>query len=79
MKPGSRVAILVREEPVGICVFRGDRLEHLFLDREDFERSRVREEVNLSNFGLGGEYRGDLEGECSRIVKLISKELKKMM
>ncbi|MCG3109755.1 hypothetical protein L3N51_02051 [Metallosphaera sp. J1] len=79
MKSGTRVAILVRGEPNVVCVFQGEHLEHLFLSLQQLEGSRVKEEINLSNFGVGKEYRGQLEEECSRIATLISKELKKMM
>ncbi|AWR99851.1 hypothetical protein [Metallosphaera hakonensis] len=74
-KRGVRTAILIGE---AVCVFRGEYLEHLFLDKEEFLRSSVVKEVNFSNFNLGKEYHGELEGECSRIVGLITKKLKKM-
>ncbi|QKQ99455.1 hypothetical protein GWK48_02755 [Metallosphaera tengchongensis] len=71
----TRTAILL---PTGeVCVFRGNLLEHLFLSLKEFEESRVKMEVNFSNFHVGRGYQGALVEECGRIVQMIKRSLDK--
>jgi len=84
MKKETRIGILSENDKLScICIFRGSFLEHFILasNKEDalkkLEKSKVKHEINMSNFGIGEKYSGDLENTCNMILEKVSEKINK--
>lgn len=84
MKKESRVGILSENNKLScICIFRGLFLEHFILasNKEEvlnrLEKSNVKYEINMSNFGIGKKYSGELENTCNMILEKVSEKINK--
>ncbi len=84
MKKETRIGILSENNKFScICIFRGSFLEHFILanNKEDvlkrLKKSNVKHEINMSNFGIGKKYSGDLEKTCNMILEKVSEKINK--
>ncbi len=84
MKKETRIATLSENNKLScICIFRGEFLEHFILasNKESalkkLEESNVRHEINMSNFGIGKKYSGELENTCNMILEKVSEKINK--
>ncbi|MCI2413827.1 MAG: hypothetical protein MPF33_01020 [Candidatus Aramenus sp.] len=84
MKRETRVGILSSNGKFScICVFRGQFLEHFVLGKDVEEAlsrlGKLKEEINASNFGVGVEYKGELEEACRMILDKLTEKINKAL
>ncbi|MBW9141025.1 MAG: hypothetical protein K1T65_04915 [Candidatus Aramenus sp.] len=84
MKRETRIGILLSNDKFScICVFRGHFLEHFVLGKDVQEAlsrlGRLKEEINASNFGVGVEYKGELEELCKMILDKLTEKINKAL